>query len=254
MKPASARVGIIVPSSNTSVEIELPQALPAGVSVHAARLPQVTDVRLSSVHEMAAEIETQARLLATASVDLILVAATVPTLVHGLDWDRKLITSIERDTGIRTTTATTEMVASLKAVGARRLVLGTPFIAEMNQPIVRFLGASGFEVLADYGMGIADNLAIGRLPAQSAVEVARKIDNADADAILFVCTNWAILSAISEVERRHGKPVIGVTQACLRGVLSILGHSPGAGSGRFLKRAEIGSATGDGREETQTAP
>lgn len=235
------RLGLIVPSSNTSVEIELPKFLPPGISLHAGRLPQKDRVAAPSVREMAAEIEHQAALVASAAVDLILVAATVPTLVHGLDWDRLVIDNIKRQTGINATTATTEMISALKAVGAKRVVLGTPFIAEMNELIVRFLTASGFEVAGSHGMGIADNIAIGHLPPSSVHDVARKIDQADADTILLVCTNWSVLSEIAELEDEHGKPVIAVTQACLRGVLSEFGYPlPGAGPGRLFSKRALG--------------
>lgn len=230
-----ARLGVIVPSSNTSVEIDLPKMLPGDISLHAARLPQIAGVRVQSVHEMADDIRQQARLLATAAVDVILVAATVPTLIHGLDWDMQLVREIEAETGVRTTTASTEMIAALKALGIRRLVLGTPFVTEMNEPIVHFLTASGFEVLASHGMGVSDNVEIGRLEAPTANDVARLIDRPDADTILFVCTNWSILDAVATVESDHGKPVVAVTQACLRGALSLLGRPlQGAGPGRLF--------------------
>lgn len=39
------------------------------------------------------------------------------------------------------------------------------------------------------GLGLVDNLEVGRLPIETARVVAKRIDRPDADVVLLVCTN-----------------------------------------------------------------
>ena len=74
---------------------------------------------------------------------------------------------------------------------------------------------------------MADNVAIGRLPPDSALELARRIDRSDADTLVFACTNWRILAAIDRIEAELGKPVVSSTQATVHGALRALGVGRG---------------------------
>jgi maleate isomerase len=232
---AERRIGLMVPSSNTSIEIEFGRSLPEDISVHSARLPLFESVRPDAVEVMSQDIENASRLLATAAVDLLFVGATVPSLLKGLGHDKQMIERIHALTGVRATTTSTAVIDALTKLGVRKLVLGTPFVESMNVPIVNFLSASGFEVLAAKGLGYGDNVEIGRLRPESALEVARELDRPDAEAFLFVCTNWRLLPIIDVIEAEFRKPVVTSTQASLHGALLALQRNPRiAGCGRLL--------------------
>jgi maleate cis-trans isomerase len=239
------RVGVLIPSSNTSVESELSRALAPGVSLHSSRLSHFTGVDPAAVEVMVADIARASALLATAAVDLLFLCATVPSLLRGPGYDREIAERIRQHTGIFAETTSSAMIAALRAVGARRIVLGTPFIPAMNERIVSFLTGSGFDVLAHDGLGIEDNLTIGRLEPQSVVDVACAIDRPDADAVLLACTNWRTLASIDTLEARLGKPVITTTQASVWHILRALGlPATLPGHGRLLAgrdgRVDIG--------------
>ena len=132
-------------------------------------------------------------------------------------------------------TTSTAVIDALTKLNVRSVVLGTPFVPAMNVPIVNFLEASGYKVLAAKGLGYGDNVEIGRLRADSAYELARELDRFDADAFLFVCTNWRLLPIIEKIEADFNKPVITSTQASLYGALRALGRDPQLpGCGRLL--------------------
>jgi len=220
------RVAVLIPSSNTSVEMELSRALPLSVSLHSSRLSHFTGVDPAAVEVMVQDIERASRLVATAGVDLIFVCATVPSLYHGEGFDRRIAQRIESITGIPATTTSSAMLAALRELKVRRLVLGTPFVPAMNEKIVAFLRANGFEVLADCGLGIEQNLQIGRLPPEVAMKMVEEIDMPEADAVLLACTNWQTLKTIDAAERSIGKPLVTTTQASLWGILRALGLPP----------------------------
>lgn len=242
-----ARIGLLVPSSNTTVEPEFYRALPRGVTLHTARL-FLTRIAPESILKMVEDLETQARLLASADVDVIVLGATAPSFLNGLGYDRELIAKIEAATGRKATTTSTALVQALKHFGAKRVVLGSAYDEKVNGIAKAFLEASGTEVVAMQGLSLVDNLVVGRLGSDTAYDLALKVNRSDADAIVLSCTNWQTMDAIERIERETGKPVITTTQASVWAALRMLGHTESInGYGRLLR--ELGATA----RETQTA-
>ena len=229
------RIGLLVPSSNTTVEPEFYRALPRGVTLHTARL-FLTRIAPESILKMVEDMETQARLLASADVDVIVLGATAPSFLKGVGYDRELIQKIETATGKRATTTSTALVQAIRHMGARRVVLGSAYDEKVNGIARSFLEASGLEVLDVKGLALVDNLVVGRLSSDTAYDLALSLDHARADAIVLSCTNWQTLDAIERIERASGKPVITTTQATIWAALRAVGHTESIrGYGRLLR-------------------
>lgn len=240
------RIGLLVPSSNTTVEPEFYRALPREVTLHTARL-FLTRIAPESILKMVDDMETQARLLASAEVDVIVLGATAPSFLKGLGYDRELIQKIESATGRTATTTSTALIQALQHVGARRVVLGSAYDEKVNGIAKSFLEASGVEVAGMKGLSLVDNLVVGRLGPDSAYDLALEVDRPDAEAIVLSCTNWQTMGAIERIERETGKPVISTTQASIWAALRMLGYQGSiTGYGRLLR--EIAPA-----RHTQTA-
>jgi maleate isomerase len=229
------RIGLLVPSSNTTVEPEFYRALPRSVTLHTARL-YLTRITPEAILSMVAEMETQARLLASADVDVIVLGATAPSFLKGLGYDRELIAKIESVTGRTATTTSTALIQAIQHFGARRVVLGSAYDTKVNGIAKAFLEASGMQVLATKGLSLVDNLVVGRLSPDTAYELALQVNRDEADAIVLSCTNWQTMDALERIERELGKPVISTTQASIWAALRIIGHTqPVAGYGRLLR-------------------
>ena len=230
-----ARIGLLVPSSNTTVEPEFYRALPRDVTLHTARL-FLTKIAPESILKMVEDMETQAKLLASADVDVIVLGATAPSFLKGLGYDRELIGKIESATGKPATTTSTALVQAIQHIGARRVVLGSAYDDKVNAIAKAFLEASGVEVVAAKGLSLVDNLVVGRLGPDSAYDLGRAVDRADADALVLSCTNWRTMDAIERLERDLKKPVISTSQASIWAALRIVGHKdPIPGYGRLLR-------------------
>jgi maleate isomerase len=236
------RIGLLVPSSNTTVEPEFYRALPRGVTLHTARL-FLTRIAAESILRMVEDMEAQAKLLASADVDVIVLGATAPSFLKGLGYDRELIAKLEAWTGRSATTTSTALVQALEHLGVRRVVLGSAYDDKVNEIAKAFLEASGVEVVAVKGLSLVDNLVVGRLGADTAYDLALKVDCAEADAIVLACTNWQTMDAIERIERETGKPVISTTQASIWAALRIIGHAESVGGfGKLLRElAPVGS-------------
>lgn len=237
------RIGLLVPSSNTTVEPEFYRALPPHVTLHVARL-HLTQITPESILGMVADLETQSRNLASADVDVIVLGATAPSFLKGMGYDREIAQRIERSTGKRATTTSTALIEAIHHLGLQRVVLGSAYDEKVNAIARAFLEVNGVTVLDANGLGLVDNLAVGRLGDESAYELARRIDRPDAQGIVLACTNWKTMGAIERLEQELGKPVVSTTQVSVWAALRILGEERDvAGYGRLLRN--IGARTRD---------
>jgi maleate isomerase len=235
MTLATKRIGLLVPSSNTTVEPEFYRALPVDVSLHVARLP-IEQVTPDRVAEMVDPLETEAKKLASANVDVIVLGAAAPSFLKGRGYDREVAARIERAAGKPATTASTALLASLDALDVRRVALGSAYSTRVNDIAISFLTANGIEVVATECLGLVDNLEIGRLEVDTAYQVGRRVDCPQAQAVIFLCTNWQSMAIIDRLEREIGKPVLSSTQFSVWAALRKVGYRHGiAGYGRLLR-------------------
>lgn len=230
------RLGVLVPSSNTTVETELRDTLPRDISLHVGRLP-LTRIAAESIVGIVRTLEEESRKLATADVDLILLGATAPSFFKGLGYDREVSARIEAATGKPATTTSTALLEALRAVGVTRIAMGAAYDEKVNDIAAAFLEANGFQVVTRLALGYVDNLEVGRLPIDTTLEVGRRVDHPDADAVVLACTNWVSMQAIAPLEEELGKPVISTTQASLWQCLRKLGWTRAVeGAGGLLSR------------------
>lgn len=225
------RIGLLMPSSNTTQEPEFIRMMPPGVTLHVARLP-LRNVEPSATIRIVEDIESEARKLADADVDAIVLAATAPSSRMGIGYDRELIGRIESASGKPATTASTASIQALATLGARRLTIAAPWSNEVNAIAAAFIEASAYQVLAHKALGYVDNLEIGLLDEQTALDLGQEVDRPDADVLMLACGNWRTLGIVDRLEAAIGKPVLTTNQVSLWSVLRLAGHTapvPGCG-------------------------
>lgn len=208
------RLGLVVPSSNTTMEMEFHDYLPEGVSLHTARVPlkNVSEEELVSMNALAVDA---ARLLSDAGVELILYGCTSGSFIGGKDYEKKLEMEIENEVNVPVISTSTAVVEALKILDAHSLLVITPYIEAINQREREFLEANEFEVLDIRGLGIEDNQAIGKLEPYTAYRLAKASFIDEADAVFISCTNWRTFEIIEPLEEDLGVPVITSNQASL---------------------------------------
>jgi len=239
MALATRRIGLLVPSSNTTVEVEFYRALPADVSVHIGRLP-ITQVEPGSIAGMVEPLETESKKLASANVDVIVLGAAAPSFLKGMGYDREVAARIEKATGKPATTASTGLLQSLAVLGVKRVAMATAYTAKVTDIAVAFLRANGVEVMKTECMGLEDNLAIGRLGVETAYDLGRRVDHPGAQAVVFLCTNWQSMAIIDRLESDVGKPVLTSTQFSIWSALAKIGYTKGIeGYGKLLREMPV---------------
>jgi arylmalonate decarboxylase len=216
-----AKIGIITPGVNTNIEPECYRMAPKGVSFHTSRLLLLGKSTEESYHRMERDTERAAEELATAELDAVAWACTSGSVVLP---PRQIEEKIARIANCPAVTTITAVVEALRALGVKRVALGTPYVGFINETEIEFLEKAGFEVVSMYGLELGESQeerrGIGRVPPQSLHRFARHIDHPKAEAIFISCTNIAGVEEIAQIEAERGKPMITSNLAtfwhCLR--------------------------------------
>lgn len=239
------RIGQIVPSSNVTMETEVPEmlrraAVPDGVSFtfHASRAP----MKKVSADELAAMNGHMARCaaeLSHARMDVIASACLVAIMSQGAghhrlteDQLRAVCAAEAPDT--RVLTSAGALITALKAVGARRIALIAPYMKPLTKLVTAYIESEGIEVLEAVSLEIEDNLAVGERDPMALIDVAKRLPVGNADAVvLSACVQMPSLAALDPVQRTLDVPVLSTAAATVFAMLRSLdlpAQVPGAGA------------------------
>ena len=225
--------GVLIPSTNTTVETELAR-LPAGYQPHFARLLTSTPG-----HPFAPsrdeDIDYQSKLLGTAKVEMIILIQTSASLfTDGYDETTTRRMSANAG-GVPAITSAHAIVRALRALGAKRIALVSPYSEEVNARARRyFSGKHGLEIAALEGFASRDSYSIGKLGPENARDAFVRIDRPDIDAFAVPGANFPTMSSIAAWEREFKKPVVSSTQAAMWAMARQLGGARIPGFGRLL--------------------
>ena len=218
----TARIGLIIPSSNRMVEQEMARHVPPDVCLHVARV-RMTGPHHAPLDQLLPRIEDAARTLMDAKCDVVAFHCTATSMQEGMDGETRVLAALAGAGAARATTTATAIRNAFKALGAHRIVLVTPYSAETTAEEAAFLQATGCEVLHAVGHALAGSDAYCAAPPEfwreRAIEAARR----EADAYLISCANIAALGIIAELETRLGRPVVTSNQAVLWDALMRVG-------------------------------
>jgi maleate isomerase len=215
------RIGIIIPSSNTTCEPELQTMAPDGVSVHAARVfnPEVKNEaeKEAAILQMNREIERAAREVASVEPAVIVYGCTTGSFLKGPGYDQEVEEKIVFATGIQALTTTTAVVEAIKALGLRKIAMATPYTSGTASKERDFIEKviPGLTVAAEKNLELISNLARGKLFPFTAYRAVREVVTPEADGVFISCTNWRTIEIIDTLERDLGRPVVTSNQASL---------------------------------------
>ena len=238
------RIGQIVPSSNTTMETEIPAMLrareaiaPERFTFHSsrARMHRVSKEELIAMNKEGVRCAAE---LADARVDLMSTACLVAIMAMGHGHHRVVEAELREAARAnrceaKIMTSAGALVDGLKALGAKRIALMAPYMRELTKLVVGYIEAEGIEVVDSICFEIPDNLEVGRRDPQLLLEDMKRLKVANADAVvLSACVQMQSLPAIEEAERRLGLPVTSTSVCTVWQMLDRLGlpkRVPGAG-------------------------
>ncbi len=220
------RLGMLVPSSTTVLEPETAKLLPrdGSVTCHVSRLPVVTiSSEPGSLGQFdVAPVLAASALLADARADLILWNGTAASWL-GFGHDVSLTEAITRATGTPATTAVIAINETLAGLGARRIGLVTPYVAEIETGISHNYAGIGIDVIAAERLDLTENFAFGTVPPATVAGMIRAVGPARPDAIVGMCTNFAGAPVAEALSDELGIPVSDSVRAAIGHCLARLG-------------------------------
>jgi len=223
--------GILIPSTNTTVEIEC-RLLPATYQAHVGRLLSKGGSFSPSRDE---DIDYQSRLLGTAKVEIVILAQTSASLFDD-DYDDVVTKRMSEAAGVPAITSAQAVGRAVQALGARRIAIVSPYSEEVNARAGRYFETRhGLETVALEGFGATDAYAIGKLGPENALAAFARIDRPEIEVFVVPGGNFPTMPSIAAWEREFGKPVVTTNQASTWAMLRALGSTDRLpGFGRLL--------------------
>jgi maleate isomerase len=229
--------GVLIPSTNTTGEIEYSRLLPPEWQAHYARLMTSSAAKTPFSPPKDEDVDYQARLLGTARVEAIFLLQTSASLFsdnYCEDVSRRITAAAG---GVPAFTSAQAIGEAMGALGARRIALVSPYSEPVNASARRYYeGRYGLSVVALEGFAATDSYAIGQLGPENARDAFRRIDRPEIDAFAVPGGNFPTMASIAGWEAEFGKPVVTTNQAALWAVGQRLGAPVHiAGLGRLLQ-------------------
>jgi maleate isomerase len=233
-----ARIGLMVPSGNAICEAELHAMLPEGVVALITRL-ELRGSSEAELSKMLDRLEEAAGLLADARPGLIGFHCTAVS-TFAPDRAGEIPARMMKATGLPAVTTADAILAALDALGAKRILLVTPYIPAVHEREIAFLAAHGCTVVGGDMMGINTNAEMAQIPPAEIAAQARRAARAHpgADALFISCTAIRSAVLIAPLEADLGMPVMTSNQVMAWHALRRLGIKDARpGFGRLMALA-----------------
>lgn len=233
---SALRIGMIVPSSNTTMETEIPAMLrlretirPERFTFHSSRM-RMTHVTPEELRAMDADSERCAVELADADVDVMAYACLVAIMAQGHGYhcesEARLAIAAKGSLGAETPVISSAgaLVEALHHLSAKRISVITPYMPALTEVVCDYIRHEGIDVHDNVSLGIADNLAVGRLDPTQLVDLAQRVNTEGVDAlVLSACVQMPSLPAIQVVQDQFDIPVLSASVATVWKMLMVLG-------------------------------
>lgn len=245
------RIGQIVPSSNTTMETEIPAMLrrretilPERFTFHSSRMrmKQVTAEELAAMDK---DSDRCALELSDARVDVLGYACLVAIMSQGLGYHcaseaRLHQVTVDNGGAAPVVSSAGALIEGLNTMGVKKVSILTPYMKPLTQRVVDYIEHEGIQVHDSLSLEIPDNLEVGRQDPLAPARHVERLDTAGVDAVvLSACVQMPSLESIQQVEDRLGLPVVTAAAATVHAMLKELGlerRVPDAGallSGRY---------------------
>jgi maleate isomerase len=241
------RIGQIVPSSNTTMETEVPAmlqraAVPDGVrfTFHSSRAPMKT-VSQDELTAMNGHMARCARELTDARMDVIASACLVAIMCQGPGYHRETEHALRQvcrddapDTAIVTSAGA--LIEGLNALAAKRVAIITPYMKSLTELVTGYIESEGIEVVDAISLEVPNNLEVGTLDPMALVQTVKRLAIGNADAVvLSACVQMPSLAALDKVQQTMDLPVLSTAAATVFQIQRALNLSaPIAGAGALL--------------------
>ncbi|GAA1856878.1 hypothetical protein GCM10009836_41430 [Pseudonocardia ailaonensis] len=229
----TAGVGVVVPF-DFALDRELWRWVPEDAALHVTRTPAVpapVTADMARAISEAGAVRRATRDVLEPGPGVVAYACTSGSFVDGAAGEAAL-TRVIREAGAPAALTTSgALVEGMRAVGATRVAVVTPYVDDLTRLLEEFLSAHGIETVHSVGLGLLGR--IWEVGGDEVVAAVRAADRPDADAVFVSCTNLATYDVIASLERELGKPVLTANQVTMWAALRAIGRQA-VGPGQAL--------------------
>lgn len=217
------RIGLLVPSSNSVMELDFHRALDGIVNVHTDRMYMVDTTRVGEQYMLDHEAIPAARRIATIEPDAVVFGCTSASSLHGAQYDQEFRDRLAQTARAPVLGVLASVIADLE--GAGRVGLFTPYIDELTTTIADSLQAAGVSVVERVGLGIDNNFDIGLLTPHDVASAVLAMDLRNVDTVFCSCTNLRAMEAREMLIEQTNRSVVTSNHAVIRQVEKFLERS-----------------------------
>ena len=240
------RIGLIVPSSNVTMETEIPallhareQILPDRFTFHSSRM-RMKNVSKEELERMDDDSLRCAVELSDAAVEVQAYACLVAIMSRGVGYHKvsqKRLYDACVANGLPTPIVSSAgaLVDSLHAIGAKKVSIICPYMKPLAKMVVDYIESEGIEVQDFMALEIQNNLQVAAQDPNAPAELWKKLDVTGVDAIVAsACVQMPSLPSIEKIEKASGIPTISAAVATTYAILNTLRLKPVAPGGGYL--------------------
>ena len=219
-----AKIGVILPSTNTAVEYDLQKLNLRGVTWHPSRFwveaPVLSsDERFLHFLELIRdEIPLSVRNVLTAKPTHMMIGMSAETFWGGIEGNEAFVDQIKTQinahgAGIGLSTGANACDDALKIFGAKRISVLTPYQEVGDVQVRRYFTEIGYDVQEVIGLKCPTATAIAEVSEDEVIHAVRALNADSVDAIVQVGTNLSTIDLFPTLEKWLGKPCIPINAA-----------------------------------------
>lgn len=219
-RPLDKRVGLIILATDHTTEVDFQRMVASDrIGVYATRIPYANPVTPENLRAMQPSLTAGAALiLPDEPLDVVMYSCTSASVVIGDAEVEAAVKAAKPEAAVVTPTAAA--VSGLKAFGARRISVLTPYTLETSRPMADYFAALGFDIARFTCLGLTDDRDMARIAPEEIVAFAKEAMAPDSDALFISCTAVRAAGVAAQIEAAIGKPVVtsnlATAWACLR--------------------------------------
>jgi len=222
-RPVARRVGLVALSTDHTIEVDFARILaPAGIGVYVNRIPFANPVTPETLRAMEGDLATGAALILPGeAMDAMVYGCTSASVCIGDDVVRAQVA--KGKPGCPVVTPVSGALAGLRAMGAKRISVLTPYFVETTRPMAEMFAAEGFTLDRVTCLNMADDRDMARIALDDLVSCAAAATDPASDALFISCTAVRAAGVIDRIEAATNRPALSSNYAAAWNVARICG-------------------------------
>ncbi len=234
-RPVRWRIGLVLLATDHTTERDFARICPREeVGVYSSRIAYENPTTPENLFRMMPRLtEGAALILPGEALDALCYSCTAASVLMG---DEAVEAALrEAKPGVPVVTPSAAARTALGQLGAKRISILTPYLAETSAMFEAYFSSHGFDIVNLVCLGLEDDRDMARIKPADIVAASRDAVADEADAMFISCTALRAAQVAQEIEGAIGRPIVTSNQASIWLSLRRAGfNEPVSGFGRLL--------------------